>query len=152
MTQIELEEKLKALGKKRLEVKTLKADQSAAVVKAESDFAEKLTAAQNEIEALEEELEAWGTAELNESKPTFRCTAGKISLTKGKPKVEFDKADEDDIIAQLKEVAPTLVYNKPQISKAAILAASKTADKGLITLAEMAGIKVVQETTVKVTA
>ncbi len=152
LTPKEVEEKLRKLGEARLKADELKADQKAEIVKAAGKFAAKMVANDTEIEALEEELEDWAKDLLNEDSPTFRCPAGKIALTMGKPKVEYDAKDEANIIAQLKETAPSLLYKTEVISKAAVQAAAKMPDRGLITLAELAGVKVVQEATVKITA
>ncbi len=151
ITREEIGAKLKRLGELRQREKELDAAQKAAIVVAAGRHATDIMQTETEIEEIEEELKAWAKVNLSEVHKTERFATGKITLAKNPPKVKFSKAKEDTIVAELLVNAPGLLRTKQVISHAAILAASASDDRGLITLAELAGITVVRDSTVKIT-
>lgn len=149
MTKEEVQAALKKLGELRQKEKELEAHQKAAVITASGKFAPELAALESEIEDLEEGLKAYAKAELKEVK-SFKCPQGSLTLTVNPPKVVFDPKREPEIVEELAKMAPDLLCHTSRVSKAAVLAAAASEDRGLITLAELNGITVVQEDTVRI--
>jgi phage host-nuclease inhibitor protein Gam len=150
MKEADVEQRLVELGKARSELKRLNAEREAAVALVEEAYNARIVAAKVAVETTEEMIDDWAMATYVEG-GKYTCTAGRVVVSKGKPKVDYEKGDEEAIIAHLQVIAPALVYNKVMVNKAAIIAANRADDKGMITLANLANVAVIQELSVKIT-
>lgn len=152
LTPAEVEARLKQLSDARRKYEELKQDQKAELVRAAGKHAVQMVECNLLIEQLEEEIEGAIVPLLSEDNKTWRCPSGKVQLVRGQAKVLMSKdMSELKRIQMLEEIAPSLLCTIKEVNEIAVLAAATSSDKGLIMLADLAGITVERKDSIRIT-